>query len=62
MPDDLNRSNASDDELSVLEAIQTFETILEVFPEDVSALESLAVAYEEAGDASLAREKSLVKT
>jgi len=48
-----------DDELSVFEAIQTFETILEVFPEDVSALESLALAYEQAGDAAKGREKYL---
>ncbi len=47
------------DEVSVWEAIQTFETILEVFPEDVSALESLAVAYEQAGDAAKGREKYL---
>lgn len=49
----------SGDEVSVWEAIQTFETILEVFPEDVSALESLAVAYEQAGDTVRARERSL---
>jgi len=48
-----------DDEVSVFEAIQTFETILEVFPEDVSALESLALAYEQAGDAAKGREKYL---
>jgi len=47
------------DDVSVWEAIQTFETILEVFPEDVSALESLAVAYEQAGDTAKAREKYL---
>ena len=48
-----------DDEVSVFEAIQTFETILEVFPDDVSALESLALAYEQAGDAAKGREKYL---
>lgn len=52
-------SDGGANELSVWEAIQTFETILEVFPEDVSALESLAVAYEQAGDATRAREKNL---
>ncbi len=47
------------DDVSVWEAIQAFETILQVFPEDVSALESLAVAYEQAGDAVHAREKNI---
>jgi hypothetical protein len=51
------RSDANmEDQGAVLQAIQTFEGILEVFPEDVSALESLTVAYEQAGDAAKARE------
>ncbi|NOY79715.1 MAG: hypothetical protein GXP31_01790 [Kiritimatiellaeota bacterium] len=59
-PDNANAPGLSgSDEVSVWEAIQTFETILEVFPEDVSALESLAVAYEQAGDAAKGREKYL---
>ncbi len=37
-------------EASVREAIQTFESMLEVFPEDLNALESLVAAYHQTGD------------
>ena len=56
LPPDLEFN--ADDDVSVWEAIQAFETILEAFPEDVSALESLAVAYDQAGDGVRAREKT----
>ncbi len=43
----------------VWETIQTFETILELFPEDKNALESLSAAYEQNGDTVRAQEMSL---
>ena len=44
---------------SVQDTIKSFESILEMFPEDVSALESLVVAYQEAGDLDNANAKAL---
>jgi hypothetical protein len=44
----------TEDQGAVLQAIETFEGILEVFPEDVGALESLVIAYEQAGDGAKA--------
>lgn len=44
---------------SLWEAIQTFETILEVFPEDVNALESLVDSYEQTNDIPKFRDKAL---
>ncbi len=38
------------DVAAVQETIATFESMLEVFPEDISALESLLVAYQQVGD------------
>jgi len=40
-----------EDEASPWEAIRTFENILELFPNDTNAMASLALAYEEVGDA-----------
>ncbi len=48
------------DQGAVLQAIATFEGILEVFPEDVGALESLVIAYEQAGDTTKANEKAML--
>ena len=42
---------------TTMEAIHTLETLLEVFPEDISSLESLAAAYEEMGDQAKFMEK-----
>ncbi len=49
----------NDDHNAVLQAIESFEGILEAFPEDVSALESLIVAYDESGNDPKVIEKSL---
>jgi hypothetical protein len=49
---DSPRNPSASDAASIHEAIQTFETILEVFPEDVNALESLIVSYEKLNDAA----------
>ncbi len=54
------KSAEPEDELSVWDAIQTYETILEVFPEDVNALESLVVFYEQVKDLAKLREKARV--
>jgi len=43
---------------SVQQVIETFESILEAFPEDVSALESLIAAHEQAGHAAEAETKA----
>ena len=42
---------------TAMEAIHTLETLLEVFPEDISSLESLTAAYEEMGDKAKFMEK-----
>lgn len=42
---------------TAMEAIHTLETLLEVFPEDISSLESLTAAYEEMGDTAKFMEK-----
>ena len=39
-----------EDNDTIRETISTFEAMLELFPEDISALESLLVAYQQAGD------------
>lgn len=52
-------SGSSQGDASIWEAIQTFETILEVFPEDVNALESLVDSYEQMGEHAKARDKAL---
>lgn len=44
------------DDSSVLETIRTFESILEIIPDDVNTLTSLALAYAEVGDLSRARD------
>ena len=50
------RKPSAIDDVSIHEAIQTFETILEVFPEDVNALESLIVSYEKLNDSTRMRQ------
>jgi len=47
------------DEGSLSELIQAFESILQIMPDDVNALGSLAVAYEQAGDTERARDTIL---
>lgn len=47
-------SGGASDDTSVWGVIETLENILSVMPNDVSALESLALAYEQAGDAAQA--------
>lgn len=54
-----NNSAAGGDDSSVWGVIQSLEHIVEMLPEDVSALESLAVAYEQAGDAARAHQTLL---
>lgn len=44
---------------AVRQVIESLESILEAFPEDVSALQSLMAAHEEAGDLDKAREYSI---
>lgn len=45
-----NGENQQGGDAHVNEAIQAFEQILELFPEDIGALESLAAAYEQGND------------
>ena len=45
-----NEEEHSHDPQVLQQLIETMESILEVFPEDASALESLAAAYQQAGD------------
>ncbi|MCF7854973.1 MAG: hypothetical protein K9N51_09260 [Candidatus Pacebacteria bacterium] len=60
MSSDSKGSNtASAKRENVEDTIKSFESILEMFPEDVSALESLVVAYQEAGDLHNAHDKAL---
>lgn len=49
MADAKNAALPADDS-SVLETIRTFESILEIIPDDVNTLNSLALAYTEIGD------------
>ena len=58
MSDNVNKDNFPDD-ASVWEAIKTYESVLEKSPEDRNTLESLAQAYETAGDAAMAHDCSL---
>jgi hypothetical protein len=46
----------ADDDAAVWEAIQTFENITRMIPDDVDALAPLALAYEHVGDGVRARE------
>ncbi len=48
-PDQLSLPHDGDPAV-LRQLIETMESILEVFPEDVSAMESLAAAYQQAGD------------
>ncbi len=54
-----NSAGFGGDDSSVWGVIQSLEHIVEMLPEDVSALESLAVAYEQAGDAARAHQALL---
>lgn len=54
-----NEQTQPDDQAAVVQAIASFEAILEMFPEDVSALESLVGAYQATGQTDKAVEKSL---
>jgi tetratricopeptide (TPR) repeat protein len=58
MPDNVKNDNFVDD-ASVWEAIKTYESVLEKSPDDSNTLESLAQAYETAGDAAMAHDCSL---
>ncbi len=57
-PDKNDSRQRQQDDAAIRETIATFESMLEVFPEDISALESLLVAYQQVRDDARLCEKA----